>query len=62
MKTFRRALLLTSPTAQQADPLVRSFLAMMAQRQPNPLEDWLTLAEHSQIAEFKRFAWSLRGD
>ena len=62
MKTLRSILLLSSPLAQQANPLVRSFRTMLAERQPDRLEDWLVSAEHSSIPEVKCFASSLRGD
>jgi transposase len=62
VKTLRSVLLLCSPLAQQADQLVRSFRSMLAQQQPDRLDDWLASAEHSPIPEFRRFAISLRGD
>jgi transposase len=61
-KEFHKAMLQGSTEIVTAIQLAQDFRVMIEQKQSDKLDDWLTLAEQSQVVEFERFAESLRAD
>ena len=59
---FRATISAGSPEIAKAIQLAQDFRVMIEQKQSQNLDAWLTQSEKGDVAEFKRFAESLRSD